>query len=111
MPKNDETKQEPAATSQATADTTATAAPVKDAASERVQQVFDQEQKQGFRGVEVDTTDNRAYTLQGVLAGEPTPETDPQQAEKVGSTKFKGVTPNTTKTDAEPTPEKRPGTE
>jgi hypothetical protein len=47
------------------------------------QQVVDQETAQGFRGVEVDSTPNQAYTLQGQADGAPTPETDPEQAEHV----------------------------
>jgi len=47
------------------------------------QEIIDQETAQGFRGVEVDSTPNEAYTLQGVTSGMPTPETDPEQAEKV----------------------------
>jgi hypothetical protein len=45
-------------------------------ANAKVQTVFDQESAQGFRGVEVDKTPNENYTVQGVLAGAPTPETD-----------------------------------
>jgi len=47
------------------------------------QEVIDRETEQGFRGVEVDSTPNENYTLQGVTSGAPTPETDPQQAEQV----------------------------
>lgn len=47
------------------------------------QEMIDRETEQGFRGVEVDTTPNENYTLQGVTSGKPTPETDPQQAEQV----------------------------
>jgi hypothetical protein len=41
-----------------------------------VQVVVDDETERGFLGVEVDTTPNHAYTVAGVTAGEPTPETD-----------------------------------
>lgn len=47
------------------------------------QAVIDKETEQGFRGVEVDSTPNEAYTLAGVTSGMPTPETDPEQAEQV----------------------------
>ena len=57
-------------------------------ANERVQEVVEGEQEQGFRGVEVDPTDNHAYTVEGVTSGEPTPETDPKAAEKAGSRRF-----------------------
>lgn len=30
----------------------------------------------GYRGVQVDTTPNENYTVAGVLAGKPTPETE-----------------------------------
>lgn len=42
-----------------------------------------QELDQGFRGIEVDPTPNENYSVQGVLAGKPTPETDPDHAEDV----------------------------
>jgi hypothetical protein len=61
-----------------------------DAASEQVQQQVQQEQEQGFRGVEIDPTPNEAYTVAGVTSGQPTPETDPEQAATVGSTRFRG---------------------
>jgi hypothetical protein len=38
--------------------------------------VIGDETERGFLGVEVDTTPNHAYTVAGVTAGEPTPETD-----------------------------------
>jgi hypothetical protein len=56
-----------------------------------VQQQFDKEQEQGFRGREADVTPNENYTIKGVTSGAPTPETDPDQAAKVGSTKFRGL--------------------
>lgn len=33
------------------------------------------EEKNGFRGVQVDKTPNENYTVAGVVAGKPTPET------------------------------------
>lgn len=42
------------------------------------------EYEQGFRGVEVDKTPNENYTLAGVVAGLPTPETG-TAAEQVAS--------------------------
>ena len=42
-----------------------------------LQEAFDAEHEQGFRGTKVDPTPNHAYTLAGVTSGEPTPETDP----------------------------------
>lgn len=43
----------------------------------------------GFRGVATDPTPNEHYTVSGVTAGKPTPETDPKQAAAVGSLKFR----------------------
>lgn len=40
-----------------------------------VQKKADEEAKQGFAGVEVDDTPNENYTVAGVTAGKPTPET------------------------------------
>lgn len=34
------------------------------------------ESEQGFRGEQADATPNENYTVAGVLAGKPTPETD-----------------------------------
>lgn len=41
----------------------------------QVQEYADADTAQGFRGVEVDQTPNENYTLAGVTAGLPTPET------------------------------------
>ena len=41
---------------------------------------LEQEQKQGFRGTEVDPTPNENYTVAGVTSGAPTPETDVDSA-------------------------------
>jgi hypothetical protein len=45
-----------------------------------VQAKVDKETAQGFRGTEVDPTPNENYTVAGVVAGKPTPETDPDSA-------------------------------
>jgi hypothetical protein len=50
---------------------------------DEVQEKVDREEEQGFRGVEVDPTPNENYSVAGVLAGKPTPETDPEHAEQV----------------------------
>lgn len=42
---------------------------------EHVQEVIDAEEAQGFRGVKTNVVPNKNYTLAGVNAGEPTPET------------------------------------
>lgn len=49
----------------------------------QVQADVDKETDQGFRGIKTDPTPNENYTVQGVLAGKPTPETDPDHAEAV----------------------------
>lgn len=55
--------------------------PAQDPAAAQVQERFDREAAQGFRGVEVDPTPNENYTVSGVTGGAPTPETDPEAAE------------------------------
>lgn len=52
------------------------------AAEKQVQAAVDEETEQGFRGTQVDPTPNENYTVKGVTAGKPTPETDKKQAEK-----------------------------
>lgn len=54
-----------------------------DAGQAEVQETVDQENDQGFVGVTTDPTPNENYTVAGVTAGKPTPETDPKQAAKV----------------------------
>lgn len=51
-----------------------------DGGQAEVQKIVDKEQEQGFVGDEVDPTPNENYTLQGVVAGKPTPETDDKAA-------------------------------
>jgi hypothetical protein len=50
-----------------------------------VQSAMDKATERGFIGNEVDTTPNEHYTVAGVLAGKPTPETDPQAAAKASA--------------------------
>jgi hypothetical protein len=59
-----------------------TAAP-KDAAQQEVQKAVDKAEERGLLGVEVDPTPNENYTVAGVLAGAPTPETDADHARQV----------------------------
>lgn len=47
-----------------------------DSGESEVTATIDAENEKGLRGVEVDQTPNSAYTVAGVIAGEPTPETD-----------------------------------
>lgn len=47
-----------------------------DLGADEVQAKVDEEQEQGFRGTEVDKTPNENYTVAGVLANKPTPETE-----------------------------------
>lgn len=53
-----------------------------EAANEQVQKTVDAEEEKGLRGVEVDPTPNENYTVDGVLAGKPTPETDADAKER-----------------------------
>lgn len=46
-----------------------------------VQKRVDEETDQGFRGIKADPTPNENYTVEGVTAGKPTPETDDDAAE------------------------------
>lgn len=48
----------------------------EDAGQDEVQETVDAEEAQGFRGTKVDPTPNENYSVAGVLAGKPTPETD-----------------------------------
>lgn len=59
-----------------------TAAPKDDAQAE-VQKVFDEAEDKGYLGVPVDPTPKENYTVAGVLAGKPTPETDADHAREV----------------------------
>lgn len=43
-----------------------------------MQEEADEAKQKGYRGERVDETPFSAYTLRGVLAGEPTPETEPE---------------------------------
>jgi hypothetical protein len=54
----------------------------KNAGQDQVQAKVDKETEQGFRGEKVDPTPDHAYTVAGVTAGAPTPETDDAAAEK-----------------------------
>lgn len=45
-----------------------------DVNTDEVQQRIDEENDKGYRGSVKDETPNSAYTVPGVLAGEPTPE-------------------------------------
>lgn len=51
--------------------------------TEPLQKSVDEAEDRGLLGVEVDPTNNTAYTYAGVIAGEPTPETDPDHARNV----------------------------
>lgn len=48
-------------------------------AGKAVEKQLQEEQDQGYRGSKVDPTPNEHYTVAGVLAGKPTPETDADQ--------------------------------
>jgi len=53
-----------------------------DPVNAQVEKNMKPETDNGFRGVEVDLTPNENYTVAGVLAGKPTPETDAKAAAK-----------------------------
>ncbi|KOG33290.1 hypothetical protein [Streptomyces resistomycificus] len=59
-----------------------TAAP-KDEAQADVQKAVDEAEDKGYIGVPVDPTPKENYTVAGVLAGKPTPETDAGHAREV----------------------------
>lgn len=54
--------------------------PAGDEVAAAVQRATDRAQEQGFYGVETDPTPNEHYTVAGVVAGKPTPETDADSA-------------------------------
>jgi hypothetical protein len=56
--------------------------------ADEVQAKMDEEQEKGYQGTKVDKTDNHAYTVEGVVNNEPTPETDAALAGQMGSAKF-----------------------
>ncbi|GGV91592.1 hypothetical protein [Streptomyces massasporeus] len=55
----------------------------KDEAQQDVQKTFDEAEDKGYLGVPVDPTPKENYTVAGVLAGKPTPETDADHAREV----------------------------
>lgn len=55
----------------------------RDPSLDAAQKLADQVNEQGFRGVETDPTPNENYTVAGVTAGKPTPETDRAHAREV----------------------------
>ncbi|MGW3491788.1 hypothetical protein [Streptomyces sp. NPDC001054] len=59
-----------------------TAAP-KDEAQAEVQAAVDAAEDLGYIGTPVDPTPKDHYTVAGVVAGKPTPETDPEHARAV----------------------------
>lgn len=75
------TKDEPAA-EPAKSDSAKGDAKAADAGTKAVEEVLDAEEDQGFRGTKVDPTPNENYTVEGVLAGAPTPETDEKAADE-----------------------------
>ncbi len=76
--------QEPRATGKSAEEIAATnkAAVKSGGGADQVQAAVDDEQEQGYRGNTPDPTPNEHYTVAGVLAGKPTPETDYAQSLK-----------------------------
>lgn len=56
-----------------------------DLGASEVQKNMDVEQEKGYRGAAVDPTPNENYTVAGVTAGKPTPETDAKAAAAAAS--------------------------
>lgn len=54
-----------------------------DLGAAEVQKAKDEEDAQGFVGGKVDPTPDEHYTVAGVIAGKPTPETDPDHRAEV----------------------------
>jgi hypothetical protein len=52
------------------------ARPAEDLGAEQVEHKYQAALDQGFEGIAADPTPDHHYTLAGVLAGKPTPETD-----------------------------------
>ncbi|WP_318201041.1 hypothetical protein [Streptomyces sp. SCL15-4] len=57
--------------------------PEGDDVAKAVQHATDRAQEQGFYGVATDPTPSEHYTVAGVTAGKPTPETDVDHAREV----------------------------
>ncbi|TXS08236.1 hypothetical protein EAO71_37180 [Streptomyces sp. ms191] len=55
----------------------------KDEAQAEVQKAVDEAEDRGYIGVPVDPTPKENYTVAGVVAGKPTPETDADHAREV----------------------------
>lgn len=55
----------------------------KDEAQKEVQAVVDEAEELGYLGAPVDPTPKEHYTVAGVVAGKPTPETDQEHAREV----------------------------
>jgi len=66
----------------------------KDLGGDEAQAKMDEETSQGFRGMNVDPTPDEHYTVAGVTANKPTPETDLAAARKAsvetGTGRFRG---------------------
>lgn len=60
-----------------------TSVEMHETAKAKMQEKSDLENAQGFRGKEVDPTDNDAYTVKGVTSGMKTPENDVATRDKV----------------------------
>ena len=67
--------------------------PAKGTPLTAIEDRLNQEQSQGFRGIEVDKTPNEAYTVAGVTRGAPTPETDADLAREVRMDTGLGLSP------------------
>lgn len=59
-----------------------------DVGEKEIQAQFDEETAQGFRGTRTDPTPLEHYTVDGVLKGKPTPETDEGAAKRAAQVEF-----------------------
>jgi hypothetical protein len=64
---------------------------VAEQATKEAQKVVDAEHEKGFAGTPVDPTPRDNYTVSGVTAGKPTPETDDGLADEAAAVYRKGV--------------------
>jgi hypothetical protein len=64
---------------------------VAEQAVKEVQKKVDAEHEKGFSGTPVDPTPREHYTVSGVTAGKPTPETDDSLADEAAAVYRKGV--------------------
>lgn len=85
------TKPAPRRTTRTAAPKPADETPKVEAAAQAAADVMEDITDAGHFGESTDPTPNENYTVGGVTSGKPTPETDPDAARDVGSTRFEGT--------------------